>query len=59
MTKRKPASEHKPKGRPPTRVIKLDATPEQAARAFFSAVKQPDPSIRVTRTRLRKPKTGR
>ena len=49
MTKRKPADEHKPKGRPPTRVIKLDATPEQAVRAFFSAVKKPDPSLRVAR----------
>jgi len=49
MTKPKPESEHKPKGRPPTRVIKLDATPEQAARAFFSAVKKPDPSLRKPR----------
>ena len=49
MTAKKPAAEHKPKGRPPTRVIKLDATPEQAARAFFSAVKKPDPSLRVAR----------
>ena len=48
MTAKKPASEHKPKGRPSTRVIKLDATPEQAARAFFSAVKPPDPSRRIT-----------
>ena len=32
-----------PRGHPETRVIKLDATPEQAARAIFSAVKQPDP----------------
>ena len=37
----------KPKGRPETRVIKLDATPEQAARAIFSAVKKPDPSLRI------------
>ena len=35
------------RGRPETRVIKLDATPEKVARAIFSAVKQPDPSIRV------------
>ena len=34
------------KGRPETRVINLDATPEQAARAIFSAVKPPDPKRR-------------
>ena len=44
-TQKKPAS--KKRGRPETRIIKLDATPEQAARAIFSAVKKPDPSIRV------------
>ena len=38
----------KPKlGRPESRVIKLDATPEEAARAIFSAVKKPDPSLRI------------
>ena len=36
----------KPRGRPETRVVKLDATPEEAARAVFSAVKQPDPTLR-------------
>ena len=46
MTKKKPESEHKPRGRRPTRVIKLDATPEEAARAMFSAVKPPDPTLR-------------
>lgn len=35
------------RGRSETRDIALDATPEQAARAIFSAVKAPDPSIRV------------
>lgn len=48
MTKKKPASEHKPKGRRPTRVIKLDATPEEATRALFSAVEPPDPLLRKT-----------
>ena len=33
-------------GRPETRVIKLDATPERIARAMFAAVKPPDPSRR-------------
>ena len=42
----KPAQPHK-RGRPETRVIKIDATPEKVARAIFSAVKQPDPSSRV------------
>ena len=46
MTKQKPVSVPRPRGRPITRVIKLEATPEQAARAMFSAVKKPDPSLR-------------
>ena len=35
------------RGRPETRIIKLDAAPEQASRALFSTVKPPAPSIRV------------
>ncbi len=35
------------RGRPETRIIKLNATPEQAARAIFSAVKPPDPTRRI------------
>lgn len=53
MTAKKPASEHKPKGRPSTRVIKLDATPEQVARAFFSHVKPADPSLRKFNRKLK------
>ena len=52
MTARKPKGEHKPKGRPPTRVVKLDATPARAARAFFSAVKKPDPALRKPGSKL-------
>lgn len=37
------------RGRPITREIKLDATPEQVARATFSAVKPPDPSRLIKR----------
>ena len=48
-TKRQQSDPPRKRGRPETRVIKIDATPEQAARAIFSAVKQPDPSIRVKR----------
>lgn len=51
MTKKKPPSQHKPRGRPAKRVIKLDATPEQAARAFFSNVELPDPARRKPRQR--------
>ena len=40
----------KRRGRPVTREIKLDATPEEVARAMFAAVKPPDPSKRVRRT---------
>lgn len=47
----KPAAEATPtpkrRGRPVTQQIKLDATPEQVARAMFAAVKPPDPSKRV------------
>ena len=39
VTKRK-------RGRPPKPVPGIDATPEQIARAIFSAVKPPDPSLR-------------
>ena len=35
------------RGRPETRIIRIDGTPEKAARAIFCAVKKPDPSIRV------------
>ena len=34
------------RGRPESRIIKLDATPEQAACAIFSAVKPPNPALR-------------
>ena len=37
----------RPRGRPPTRTMKLDASPEEVARAIFSAVKRPDPRLRV------------
>ena len=34
------------RGRPPTRVLKLDATPEEVARRIFDNAKPPDPSKR-------------
>ena len=39
VTKRK-------RGRPEKPIPKIDATPERVARAMFSAVKPPDPSLR-------------
>ena len=36
----------RPRGRPPKEVPKLNASPEKIARAIFSAVKPPDPTIR-------------
>ena len=36
----------RPRGRPPKPIPMLDATPEQVARAIFSGVKPPDPSLR-------------
>ncbi len=46
----------KPRGRPPKAIPKLNATPERAARAIFSAVKPADPTIRVQKPHMRKPK---
>ncbi len=34
-------------GRPVTRIIKLDATPEEAVQKMFANAKSPDPSICV------------
>ncbi len=43
-------SQKRPRGRPVTRIVKLPTTsPEQAARTFFSGVKRPDPSLRISR----------
>ena len=44
-----PGTPKKRPGRPETRVIKLDATPERIARAMFAAVKPPDPNRRKRR----------
>ena len=41
----------KPRGRPPKPIPKLDASPEMIARAVFSAVKKPDPNLRIARKR--------
>ena len=37
------------RGRPETRVLKIDATPEEVAKAMFAATKPPDPSLRKDR----------
>ena len=42
-------TEPKPRGRPHKAVPKLNATPEQIARAIFSAVKKPSPELRNTK----------
>jgi len=45
------------RGRPPKPApAKISANPERVARAMFSAVKRPDPSIRVPKTANRKPR---
>ena len=46
----------RPRGRPPKPIPKIEASPERVARAIFSAVKPPDPTIRVPKTHTRKPK---
>ena len=48
----------RPRGRPPKPIPKMNATPERAARAIFSAVKPADPTIRVQKTHTRKPKAS-
>ena len=44
------------RGRPPKAIPKIDASPERVARGIFSAAKPPHPSIRVQKSRTRKPK---
>ena len=34
------------RGRPQKKIPKIEASPERIARAMFSAVRQPDPSLR-------------
>ncbi len=41
----------KPRGRPSKPIPKLGASPEKIARAVFSAVKKPDPKLRIVRKR--------
>lgn len=49
-------TEKRPRGRPPKPMPKIEATPEEVARAMFSAVKPADPSIRVQKSHTRKRK---
>ena len=44
--KGKPDNQKAGRGRPTTRQIKLDASPERVARAIFAAAKKRDPMIR-------------
>ena len=46
---KKAAAKPKARGRPETRVLNLRVSPEEAARAVFSAVAPPDPSKRKRR----------
>lgn len=48
----------RPRGRPPKEIPRIEASPQQVARAIFSAVKPADPTIRVQKTQNRKPKTA-
>ena len=41
------AGKPRPRGRPPKPIPKIDATPEEAARSIFSAVKPADPKVRT------------
>ena len=46
---KKPDPPKRRPGRPETRVIKLDATPEEVARGIFANAKPPDPKRRRKR----------
>ena len=39
----------KSRGRPVTQEIKIDGTPDEVARAIFSAVNPPNPWLKVTK----------
>ena len=52
------AEEPAPSWPPANPIPRLDATPEQVARAIFSGVKQPEPSILVRKPKARKPKSA-
>ena len=47
MKTQKKKTPQRKRGRPETRIIKLNATPEQVAQAIFSAVNPPDPARRI------------
>ena len=47
----------RPRGRPPKPIPTIEASPQRVARAIFSAVKKPDPTIRVQKAHTRKPKS--
>ncbi len=47
MKPRRDEPSPKPRDRPVTREVKLDATPEEIARALFAATKKLDPSLRL------------
>ena len=49
----------RPRGRPPKPLPRIEASPQRAARAIFSAVKPPDPTIQVQKAHTRKPKPTR
>ena len=46
---KKPNKPKPKRGRPETRVLKIDATPEQVAKAMFATAKPPDPSKRIVK----------
>ena len=50
---------HRPRRRPPKPMPKIDAIPERVAQAIFSAVKKPDPSIRIQKAYEHKSRSSR
>lgn len=58
MTGDTPAPQRR-RGRPQRPLPRIDETPEQVARAIFSGVKRPDPSLRIPKAYNRKEKQAR
>ena len=59
MSSKSAVEAKRPRGRPPKPMPRIDARPEEVARAMFSAVKKPDPTIRVQKTREQQSKSVR
>ena len=58
MSRKSATEATRPRGRPPKPMPRIEASPEEIARAIFSDVKPPNPSIRIQKSYTRKPKSA-